>query len=93
MLSQPTVDKIFLLSISQAGGLFENRICCPTAYAKEMGVDVQRNGCCNWLLRTQSFGSKVTRVLADGEFDYDGVKITQGGAIRPALHILLEPAE
>ena len=86
-----TQDKVFLLSIVEAGKYFETysaRRCWPTNYAKARGVYTDSNGQCWWWLRTpgesQSEAAHATRdrgIIVNGG----------GGAVRPALWIELEP--
>lgn len=92
----PTQDKVFLLSISEANRYFSYdsaRQCKPTVYAKEQGVYAGSNGFCWWWLRSpgnnQGYATDITK---DGHVRASGEIVNMGNqAVRPALWIELEP--
>lgn len=99
----PTMDKIFLLSIPEAEKYFasdEDRKCAPTEYAIKQGVIISTENsvddgvACWWTLR--SLGDVQTyafnaRVRSDGSIDNYGVNVYYScGGVRPAMWINLD---
>ena len=95
-ISDP-VDKIFLLTESEVESFFSHpceRICFPTDYAVDQGVDKFYSGRCNWWLRSvESFGSNLLSetvqakcVWFDGYVGSERVDSTTFG-VRPAMII------
>ena len=86
----PTVDKVFLLSIDEAEEYFASdgdRVCFPTAYAQ--GSQAGSNGGCHWWLRSPgSVSGNAARVFLDGGVATNGWGVGDGNvAVRPALWI------
>ena len=98
----PTKDKVFLLSATQAINLFadnESLKCVPTAYAQKHGVKTRSahkttsgEDTCWWWLRTSGFNQiRATSVYGDGSIDYYGNSVgSENIAVRPALWIELD---
>ena len=95
-----TEDKVFCLSIAEAGSLFEDddsRICVPTPYALSKGCwkssdnVIDGRGCCYWWLRSPGFiQNHATDVGTDGALGLDGLNVGFGSrAVRPALWVNL----
>ena len=92
-----TRDKVFLLSIKEAEGLFasdEDRICKATEYARAEGADVNDiydKAACWWWLRSPGFGSGYAAgVYYDGSVHYYGFNVcSESCSVRPALWINL----
>lgn len=89
-----TQDQVFLLSFVEATNYFssdEERMCKPTDYAIENGVDTSKyNGNCRWWLRTPGKNKKLaTGVVNFGDpNEYGDPVINRSlGAVRPALWI------
>ena len=90
----PTDDRIFCLSLAEAGQFFKNdrdRQCRPTGYARNQGASVDSGkGCCYWWLRSPG-GNFVNAayVDADGTLSPLGDSVFDGGrAVRPALRLI-----
>ena len=97
--SNETIDKIFLLSISEAKRYFssdEERKCVPTAYAKAHGAyastdhtTVSGEETCRWWLRTlRRQQIKAANVYSDGSVNYNGTYVL-GDCVRPAMWVKL----
>lgn len=91
-----TMDKLFLLSISETEKYFksnEDRKCKPTAYAIKNGVSVNNsNDNCWWWLRSPGYNSNFSAlVISDGVVRVFGGNVSlSNGAVRPALWIDLK---
>lgn len=100
-LGKVTVDKVFLLSMTEAEKYYNSndaRKCAPTGYAAELGVAfshddrVDGRGCCWWWLRTPAkySNNRVMVVTAQGKMDTD-VRAEAVGygsyGVRPAMWI------
>ena len=95
-----TMDKVFLLSISEANQYFETddaRKCAPTDYAIEQGAwtdnrhetDGRATG--RWWLRSVGRDySNIALVYPDGTIYYKGLDSNSEKAVRPALWINLD---
>ena len=86
----PTVDKVFLLSGSEAEKHFGNgeaRKCVPTVYAKAQGEITSDDMTCRWWLRSPGYTQgNATAVLGDGSVYYLGLDVNYDtGCVRPAL--------
>lgn len=58
----PTVDKVFLLSIDEVEKCFSSdgdRACTVTAHAKDQGAQTDGNGGCSWWLRSPGGDSDI----------------------------------
>lgn len=95
---EETIDKVFLLSISEAEKYFSSndaRKCVPTAYAKAQGVptsdrySVDGRPTCWWWLRSPGYSqNNAAHVISDGDFKKYGIGVNCGyGAVRPAMWI------
>lgn len=88
----PTVDKVFLLSIDEAEEYFSSdvdRVCTVTAYAKDRGVRTSSNDGCRWWLRSpgQAF-VLAADVYYDGDVYAHGCEVDfEFSAVRPALWV------
>ncbi len=94
-----TSDKIFLLSLEEVNRYFlldeyfSTSTCYATKYARARGVEVSREGCCKWWLRTpglQEYGRSPQETYIDcrGQvklFGYD-MRFSFVG-VRPAMMI------
>ena len=88
-----TIDKVFLLSASQAERYFANkgsRTCKATQYAKQNGVWISpSNGNASWWLRT--IGDRqdcASTIESDGDIYYTGSLVHSANpAVRPAIWI------
>ena len=91
-----TLDKIFLLSISEANKYFSSdtaRECKPTAYAKKNGAFVNKyDGNSMWWLRFPGFNQKYAAyVYPDGDVNDFGDDVDRCiYAVRPVLWVNLE---
>lgn len=88
----PTVDKVFLLSIDEAENHFssnEDRVCTTTAHAKNQGAWTGSNGECRWWLRSPGGDSDYAAVVSSGgSVNALGWGVGDGNvAVRPALWI------
>ncbi len=88
-----TIDKVFLLSVSEASRYFSSDIdrrCDGTAYCYARGAD--EAGKCWWWLRTPGYGTDyAVRVLNGGPIGNHGNEVNHVGcAVRPALWLSLE---
>ena len=90
----PTNDKIFLLSLTEANTYFSSdnaRRCKPTAYATAQGtnVDYQDGGCYWWWTRTPGiYQSKVQCVQDNGSAGGFGISAYEYQiGVRPAMWI------
>jgi hypothetical protein len=95
-----TEDRVFLLSLAEAGRLFKDdaaRKCAPTPYAVGKGawqsneIFINGRACCYWWLRSPGkHQSYVSFVFADGALGPGG-SIVNGdiNAVRPALWVNL----
>lgn len=86
----PTVDKVFLLSGSEAEKHFgsgEARKCVPTVYAKAQGEITSDDTTCRWWLRSPGYTqSNAAAVLGDGSVYYLGLDVDYDtGCVRPAV--------
>ena len=94
-----TVDKVFLLSASQAERYFTNkgsRTCKATQYAKQNGVWISpSNGNASWWLRT--IGDRqdcASTIESDGDIYYTGSLVHSANpAVRPAIWVDLSEIE
>jgi len=95
-----TEDKVFCLSIAEAGNLFkddESRKCVPTPHALGKGCwkssenFINGRGCCFWWLRSPGYGQDLhTSVSTDGAIDLLGYNVIRDiNAVRPALWVNL----
>ena len=88
-----TVDKVFLLSASQAERYFTNkasRTCKATQYAKQNGVWISpSNGNASWWLRT--IGDRqdcASTIESDGDIYYTGSLVHSANpAVRPVIWV------
>ena len=88
----PTVDKVFLLSIDEAEKYFSSdgdRVCTATAHAKDQGVSTGSNDGCYWWLRSPGNGSgDAAGVDSDGFIFALGWRVNGDVlAVRPALWV------
>ena len=88
----PTVDKVFLLSIGEVEKCFSSdgdRACTVTAHAKDQGAQTDGNGGCSWWLRSPGFDSDLAaHVDSGGYVDADGWFVgSDYYAVRPALWV------
>ena len=88
----PTVDKVFLLSIDEAEKYFSSdgdRVCTATAHAKDQGVSACSNDACSWWLRSPgSVSDYAAYVISDGRIYAYGRNVdTDYHAVRPALWV------
>ena len=94
---EPSEDRIFLLSISEAESLFasdEDRKLAPTEYAHAKGVymmnkkTVTVHSCWWWLRSPGSAPSDAAYVGTNGQISYTGFMYSGGGvALRPAIWV------
>ena len=87
-----TIDKVFLLSITDANTFFESdsdRLCEASQYAIAQGAYVANNGKCLWWLRSPGFGSNIAAyVYPTGDINYGGRGVYYNdNVVRPALWI------
>ena len=86
-----TLDKVYLLSISEANRLFDSnksRTCQPTAYAKAEGISVDDSGNCLWWLRNPGSNAyRAVNVGNDGSIRAIGLSADGKFGIRPAIRI------
>ena len=87
-----TTDKVFLLSIAEAGKYFTSDIerqCQGTEYCYAQGAVKDKNDNCWWWLRSPGINNHhVALIKSDGSFDYDGESNTYSYfTIRPAMWI------
>ena len=92
---EPTNDKIFLLSIEEAHKYFpsaDSKRCKPTPYTVLRGAHKDsRTGYGWWWLRSPGCSnSSAAHVRCDGGVGFVGALGAIGGAIRPALWLMLE---
>ena len=92
-----TRDRVFCLSLEEAERYFRNdseRMCLPTALAKQRGACVS-NRFCYWWLRSPGIDSECSScVTPRGWPDPIGSFVSSGSiAVRPAMLIRLEPAD
>lgn len=90
----PTVDKVFLLSIDEVEKFFSSdgdRACTVTAHAKDQGAQTDGNGGCSWWLRSPGGDSDIAaNVNLGGSVDAGGWCVVRVNyAVRPALWINL----
>ena len=90
-----TVDKVFLLSITEAEKYFSTdsaRQCSATAYAEAQGATTTGNGNCWWWLRSPGHTEySATGVYYDGSVFYSGYSVSSDYyCVRPALWINLD---
>ena len=90
-----TRDYIFLLSTVESEQYFEtdvSRQCEATAYAKDMGASIDKNGYSWWWLRTPGSSSGVVSdVRCNGGIGYMGnVSYSIYGVVRPVMWINLK---
>ena len=92
----PTEDKVFLLSISEAETLFASnadRVAEPTAYAKAQGLYVSKkktavSNSCWWWLRSPGLDpSNAAYVGTNGDISYAGFMYISGAGLRPAVWV------
>ena len=95
-----TEDRVFLLSLAEAGSLFKDdvaRKCALTAYAVGKGAYksdsnfIDGRGCCDWWLRSPGNGqSWASYVYTDGALVPGGICAADlHNAVRPALWVNL----
>lgn len=90
-----TTDKVFLLSINEAGKYFPSdseRQCKATKYAEAQGTNVNSSDNCWWWLRSPgNFQSRAAGVNYDGSIFSNGHYVDYGTyAVRPVLWINLK---
>lgn len=90
----PTVDKVFLLSIDEVERYFSSdgdRVCTATAHAKDQGARTSSNGGCRWLLRSPGYDSDIAAYVCSGGYvDADGCSVDYANyVVRPALWVNL----
>ncbi len=90
-----TVDKVFILSISEAERYFdspETRSCQLTAYSRAYGAYQSDNRTCWWWLRNPgSSTQKACYVIAAGYISKDGDNVSAyRTTVRPAIWLTLE---
>lgn len=88
----PTVDKVFLLSIDEVERYFSSdgdRVCTATAHAKDQGAWTGSNGGCSWWLRSPGCDSDyAAHVYLFGHVTADGWSVDNDRiAVRPALWV------
>lgn len=88
----PTVDKVFLLSIDEAEKYFSSdgdRVCAATAHAKQQGAGTGSGGGCDWWLRSPGDDSdNAAKVGSVGRVDAGGWSVVRVNyAVRPALWV------
>ena len=88
----PTVDKVFLLSVDEAEKYFSSdgdRVCTATAHAKDQGVSTGSNDGCCWRLRSPGRDSDhAAYVYSDGSIFANGRIVgLDSSAVRPALWV------
>lgn len=96
--SRNTSDKLFALSMDEAGEYFSDdsqRLAAPTKYAKKQGAEVMKNGNCNWWLRTagshNSMNNFSTYVSDEGWIsDFGEGAGHKNIGVRPAMWIATE---
>ncbi len=91
---QDTVDRVFLLSISEAKEYFasdQERACSPTSYAIMQGAYADDDTHTNWWwLRSSGDLCQAAGVGMDGEIFYEGDDVSNvDNGVRPALWICL----
>ena len=91
-----TMDKVFLLSISEAEKYFtsdEQKECVPTKYVLQQGAFVTVDGYCWWWLRSPGDDqSSAAYINGSGWVDTIGDDVNcDDECVRPALWINLEP--
>ena len=95
-----TEDKVFCLSIAEAGSLFEDddsRICVPTPYALSKGCwkssdnVIDGRGCCSWWLRSPGCNQIIAAIVFTfGSLNLVGLGVlSDSNAVRPALWVNL----
>ena len=95
-----TEDKVFCLSIAEAGSLFkdnESRKCVPTPYALGKGCwkssenFINGRGCCMWWLRSPGADQYYAAyVYTGGALSFfGGYVLSDSSAVRPALWVNL----
>ena len=95
-----TEDRVFCLSIAEAGSLFkdnESRKCVPTPYASGKGCYksntdyINGRGCCIWWLRSPGCSQGIAAgVSTDGALRLCGSSVCRDDlAVRPALWVNL----
>ena len=95
-----TEDKVFCLSIAEAGSLFEDddsRICVPTPYALSKGCwkssdnVIDGRGCCYWWLRSPGCNQIIAAIVFTfGSLNLVGLGVlSDSNAVRPALWVNL----
>lgn len=90
-----TVDKVFILSISEAERYFDSpeaRSCQLTAYSRAYGAYQSDNRTCWWWLRNPgSSTQKACFVIAAGYISVDGERVSAyRTTVRPAMWLTLE---
>lgn len=88
----PTVDKVFLLSIDEVEKYFssiDERVCIATAQAKDQGAWMGSNGECRWWLRSPGNDSDyAANIQSGGSVNALGWGVGDGNiAVRPALWV------
>ena len=91
----PTEDKIFLLSMTEANQYFESleeRACAGTAYCYAQGVERWDDGNCWWWLRSPGISEDVRATVHNfgtvhGMANYS---VVNNYGVRPAMWITLE---
>lgn len=88
----PTVDKVFLLSIDEVEKCFSSdgdRACTVTAHAKDQGAQTDGNGGCDWWLRSPGLDSvRAAYVGSGGNVGARGWYVVSViRAVRPALWV------
>ncbi|MCR4782941.1 MAG: serine/threonine protein kinase [bacterium] len=83
-----TDDRVFLLSIDEATGLFANdkdREAKPTAYVTD-NSGFKYDGMCSWWLRSRMYTGGVAAIVSSrGNFGCDPVSCLLGVSVRPAF--------
>jgi len=88
---EDTHDKVFLLSADEADEYFDSdsqRVCQPTVYTTEKGVDMIGEYCFWWLRTPGDYEAYICCVDSDGNVDCSGsLAVGSYTAVRPAMWI------
>ena len=96
-----TIDKVFLLSITEAKNYFDSdeaRRCAPTAYAIAQGASTSDSDTTTdgdptggWLLRSPGYYQNLSAdVFMDGSVFPTGSPVSNAGCVRPAIWVSLD---